>query len=106
VKQELAEFFGNFRDVRNSVQHSEQRILGLAFTTPIDLQPIDAPGIYAPNGAVALNGLGSETYGTLVADGHYAIIELNSKSLETVQDCIQKIVNTLSWRGQPEQYPR
>ena len=105
VKQQFKDFFANLRDVRNSVQHSEQRILGLTHKTPINLQPINGPGIYAPNGAIALNGLGSETYGTIVADGHYAIVELNSKSLEKVQDCIQKVVNTLIWEGHSRQYP-
>jgi hypothetical protein len=88
------------RRVRNSVQHVEDRARGLGPSgKPLDLKPVDNRAINAPGGGVLiLNMLNGSRYGSTVADGRYAEVDVTSQSLLAVRDAIQKVLNSLAWK--------
>lgn len=99
--------FPELREVRNSAQHIEDRGRGLGKGgKPLDLKPVDNAMINAPNGALILNTLNGNRYGSTMADGHYGEVEVSAASLATIRDMLESTFAALPWTGPPDQRPR
>lgn len=99
--------FPELREVRNSVQHIEDRGRGLGRGgKPLELKPVNAGGIKADGGALILNNLNGNRYGSTMADGHFGEIEVSTASLATMRDRIEAVITSLPWKGPPEVEPR
>lgn len=99
--------FPELREVRNSVQHIEDRGRGLGRGgKALDLKPVNAGGIEAEGGALILNNLNGNRYGSTMADGHFGEIEVSATSLATMRDRIEAVMSSLPWKGPPDIEPR
>jgi hypothetical protein len=95
------------RGVRNSAQHIEDRARGLGTgNKPLDLKPIDNSMIKAPGGALVLNSLNGNRYGSTMADGHYGEVEVSAATLAAMRDALEGLVNALKWHGPVQRRPR
>ena len=98
--------FPTLKEVRNSVQHMEDRGRGLGKSgKPLALKPIENALINAPEGALALNNLNGNRFGTTMADGHYGEVEVSSTALGTIRDHVEQLLNAYQWRGPRRMYP-
>jgi len=94
------------RAVRNSVAHYEDRTRGLGPKgKPIALQPVNNSMMSAPGGALMLENLMDNRFGSTMADGHYGEIEISSKALREATETVQRIVNCFRWAGPPRIVP-
>ena len=104
---EFGEVFPNFKSIRNTTQHLEDRSRGLGSgrnPQPMDLQPINNQIVNAENGGVLmLNVLNGTKYGCTMADGHYGEIDVSPESMEKLQTILQKTLESFSWKG-PNQH--
>src|SRR5690606_21961775 len=88
------------REVRHSVAHYEDRTRGLGpGNRPLSLQPIDNGLINAPSGALALENLRGNHFGTTLADGSYGEVEISAKTLEAAVNTIQQVIDCFDWEG-------
>jgi hypothetical protein len=84
--------FPSLREVRNSVQHIEDRGRGLGRgEKPLDLKPVANRMVNAPEGALILQGLNGTKYGATMADGHYGA------RLRSANRRLRAFVTTSSW---------
>ena len=96
------------RPLRNSVAHHEDRIRGLGpGQRPIHLLPIvDNAMIHAPSGGVlAVENLNNSRFGSTVADGTYAEIDVSESTLRSIRDCIQSVIQSYDWTGTRQHHP-
>jgi hypothetical protein len=99
--------FPELREVRNSVQHIEDRGRGFGRRgRPLKLKPVNSGGINVDGGALILNNLNGNRYGSTMADGHFGEIEVSATSLATIRDRIEAVISSLPWKGPPEVEPR
>lgn len=103
----IGEAFPDLRNVRNSVQHLEDRSRGLGAgrdPKPLDLKPVDNNMVNAPNGGVLiLNSLNGSKYGSTMADGHYGEVDVSPESMERLQKILQSTLELFNWHG-PKQH--
>lgn len=96
----FSDAFPELREVRNSTQHLEDRIRGLGRNNkPLQLKPVDNQLIRAPGGALVLNSLNGNRYGSTMADGSYGEVEVSAASLGKMRDLIEAVLNALPWKG-------
>jgi hypothetical protein len=87
-------------DVRHSIQHIEDRVLGLAKGKRIDLQPIDNSLVRAPGGGVSvIDGLRGDLYGITCENGSYIEIPVNEATLVSILRAVQTAIDALHWEG-------
>lgn len=97
----------HLREVRNSAQHIEDRARGMGRGgKALELKPIDNAMIKAPGGALVLNSLNGNRYGSTMADGHYGEVEVSASTLSAMRDAIEAVVNAMQWRGPVDRRPR
>ena len=80
--------FGIIRDIRNSLQHLEDRARGLGPKN----KKIDT-NVYV------LGGLKDNKFCATIANGSCGEIEISEEMLVTVKEIIQKIINSFTWIG-------
>lgn len=92
--------------VRNTAHHHEDRVRQLDHRGKrIQLQPVDAGGIKAANGALVLDSLNDNRYGCTLSEGRCAEIEVSEGSLLAARDAIQQVLNSVKWKGPPRLLP-
>lgn len=98
--------FPDLIEVRNSAHHVEDRGRRLGKRAiPLDLKPIDNNMIKSSGGTLIMSCLNGNKYGNTMADGFYGEVEVSLHSLNFVRDCIQKIINSFTWKGSKSYYP-
>lgn len=103
---QIAQEFPDLREVRNSVQHIEDRSRRLGRgQKPLDLKPIRNSLIDAPGGALVLNSLNGSRYGTTMADGHYGEVDVSPESMKHLQEILESVLQAFKWRGPKEHLP-
>ena len=87
--------------VRDTAHHPEDRIRKLDKRgRPITPQPIDNNMFKAPGGGVlVLDNLNGSRYGCTLSDGRFAEVDVSAASLFAARDVIQRVVDSLPWRG-------
>lgn len=91
----------NLRGVRNSVAHHEDRSRGLGRDgKPLSLKPVVNEMVSAPGGGVLmLENLFNNRFGSTMDDGHYGEVEVSVETLRAAAACVQRVMNTFSWKG-------
>jgi hypothetical protein len=109
AKSATDQFYAQFptlKDMRDTVQHVEDRGLGLGKNgKPLDLKPVDNGMIKAPRGAIGINNLNGNKYGNTASDGHYKEAAVSGDSLVKARDCIQHAINAFRWTGGMRHHP-
>ena len=103
----MASAFPHLREVRNSVQHLEDRSRLLNQKGKrIDLKPINNSMVNAPGGGVLmLNCLNGSNYGSTMSDGHYGEVEVSPKSMIKLQEILQAVLQVFKWKGPKQHAP-
>jgi hypothetical protein len=97
--------FPMLREIRNSIQHLEDRGRGLGRgKRPLNLKPINNV-ISAPGGALVIDFLNGNRYGITMADGHYGEVEISAGSVAAMRDVVQAALDKLPWTGSPRFIP-
>ena len=105
IKQQFEDTFPSLSKIRNSAQHSEDRIRGygkpadLRKKIKMDLKPIDNGFIKAESGALALSNLNGNRLGYTIDDGSYQEFEISEVTLGKVADLFQSLINSFQWSG-------
>lgn len=100
--------FPNLRKVRNSSQHIEDRGRSLGSgrnPKPLQLKPINNSFISADGGALMLENLMGNCFGSTMDNGEYGEVEISYSSLMVATKCTQVIINSFNWDGPPEHHP-
>ena len=105
---ELDQRIPDLLGVRDTAHHPEDRIRRLDKKgKPITLQPIDNNMIKAPSGGVlVLNNLNGSRYGCTLGDGRFAEVDVTASSLIAARDVVQRVFDSLPWRGPRQLFPR
>lgn len=100
--------FPHLRGVRNTSQHIEDRGRGLGAgrnPQPLHLKPIDNNMIKAPGGALVLNSLNGNRYGSTMADGHFGEVEVSPQSVEHLHRILVGVLESFQWHGPRRHLP-
>jgi hypothetical protein len=105
--KQMLEEFPDLREVRNSIQHLEDRSRGLGNgRKPLDLKPVVNSFINAPAGGVlALSNLNGSRYGSTMADGHYGEVDVSQDSLAQLQKILEGVLHSFNWCGPKRHAP-
>jgi hypothetical protein len=98
--------FPDLRRVRNTTAHVEDRARGLFRGEELDLKPIQNSLISAPEGAIAIENLNGNRFGSIMENGEYGEVEISAAKIEVLTDCIQSVIEAFDWRGPARHYPR
>jgi hypothetical protein len=80
--------FGYVRDIRNSIQHIEERALGLgARDKPLDVK------------ILVLGAFIDNRFGITTDEGHYAEIEVSEDTLRRMRAALEKVIWSVKWLG-------
>ena len=112
IKQQFENSFSSLSKIRNSAQHSEDRIRGYGKPAQVkkkikmDLKPIDNCLIKSEGGGVlALSNLNGDRLGYTIDDGTYQEFEINQNSLNVVANLFQQLINDFQWKGSVKTSP-
>jgi hypothetical protein len=93
------------KDVRDSTQHRDERIVGKAQEKTIVPQPISTKGIHAPGGAMIVGMLEDNRLGYTAADGRFVQVEVSATTLSAAQVAVQATLDAFSWSGRKSYHP-
>jgi len=104
--RDFASAFPTLTALRDSSAHVDERVAGHARGRQIDLKPVENQFINAPGGGVLIveSLVGNRFTGT-TADGGVAEIEVGVGSMKRVQECFQRLLDSLPWSGPGRLYP-
>lgn len=99
--------FPHLTGVRNTNQHLEDRARGIGkYEKKLQLKSVNNGFIKADGGALILNNLNGNCYGSTMSDGTYGEIEISPESMDVMRDIVQKVFNSFQWSGPREHLPR
>lgn len=101
VHQSLLKTFPSLTGVRDSVAHSEDRMVFKQKNgDPLNCQPISAGGIVATlGGDLVVDHVEGNTYHYTVADGTLGSIDITQANLEAVASVVQRTIYAYRWEG-------
>lgn len=99
IKQNFQNTFPNLIDVRDTSAHYDERSQGRARNRQINPQPVNNNFINTSGGAIILEQLNGNNFGSTMADGSYGEVEISISSLFAARDSIQQIINSFTWTG-------
>ncbi len=105
IKQQFEDTFPTLSKIRNSAQHSEDRIRGYGKPADVrkkikmDLKPIDNGFIKSEGGVLALSNLNGNRLGYTIDDGSYQEFEISEVTLGKAVDLFQSLINSFQWSG-------
>lgn len=106
LHEELLKKFPNLRDIRNTIQHMEDRTRHLgAKGKKIEVKPIDTPLFKSDGGIFAFNVVTNTAYGNTMSNGEYGQIDISPASMEELQLIMKKLFYLFNWEGPPEHFP-
>lgn len=94
-------------DVRDSLQHRDERALRTTEGRAIEPHALDGPMVRAPAGSVMLLGgnLENDVFRITASDGSNPSIPIRNTTCAAAQALVQSAVDALEWDGPPKQYP-
>ena len=99
LQAEMKAAFPSLRGVRDSVQHLEQRLQGEARGKALPAKPVDNPLVKAQSAVGIMNNLNGSKYGTVTEGGEYREVDVSPKSMERLQQILQNVLKSFSWKG-------
>lgn len=95
----------DLKEVRNSIQHAEDRSKGMARQKKIDLKKVDT-GKMAIEGKVFVSaGLMDNKFGVTMADGHYGAIEISAETVHVMLNALLGVYSEFKWSGWKQRFP-
>ncbi|WP_454775756.1 hypothetical protein [Janthinobacterium tructae] len=107
LKTKMVEFFPDLQEVRNSVQHVEDRVRGLGRNekTPLQIKPGPYGSEKAERGPLVLSSLNNDVFSNTMADGGFGSVEISQRSMEHLQSIFQATLQAFTWDGPPRHLP-
>ena len=100
VIAEWEKVFPNLKGVRDSAHHAEDRARGLGqHQRPLSLKPIGNGLVRADGGALILDSLNNDHYGSTMSDGEYGEVPVTVKSLDYARASVQRVIDAYEWQG-------
>ena len=96
----------DLKEVRNSIQHAEDRSKGMVWNKEIDLKPIDMEKISIQGAALVSMGLNGRKFGTTMADGHYGAIDITEDTVVIMRTALLAVYSEFEWTGGAQLFPR
>jgi hypothetical protein len=98
----------SLKNVRDSVEHAEDRSRGRSHGRKMTLAPVSTNVIDAPGGALIAGMLNNNKFGWTVADGTYQEVEVSDATVEAARAAVQRALDALPWKahGFPFYVPR
>lgn len=85
--------------VRDTSHHLEDRARGRNRRgKPLAIKPVVNNAINAPGGALILDNLNGNQYGSTMEDGSFGEVEVSVQSLDVARSAIQSCIDAFSWR--------
>lgn len=106
ARERFRNAFPNLRRVRNTTAHVEDRARGRYRGEELELKPIENSGIHAPEGAIAIENLHGNRFGSIMENGEYGEVEISAEKIKVLADCIQTVIEAFDWQGPARHYPR
>lgn len=94
LRKRLADYFPDLREVRNTIQHLEDRSRGLDNKK----KPMVVRGLI-------LSTLMDSSYGSTMADGRYGSIEVTADSMQKLSEILHEVLSCFKWRGPKKHWP-
>ena len=105
IYEELLIHLPDIRDVRNSMQHPEDRVIGKAHKKEIEIKEIDNSKIPIKGRAMVQSALNKNKFGYTMANGEYGDIEVSFDTLNLLLESLIKVYGTFNWIGLKTLYP-
>lgn len=104
IRDRYFEALPDLQEVRNSIQHAEDRSKGMVRGRKIDLKKIDKSKF--PVGAGLINsGLYGNKYGTTMKDGHYGAVDITADTIMIMRCALLEVYCTFEWKGGEQLFP-
>ncbi|MBU2962080.1 hypothetical protein KO516_14925 [Citreicella sp. C3M06] len=98
--------FPDLREVRNSLQHAEDRSKGEHRGKKIDLKEIDMSKVSIKGTALVGTALDGNRFGATMANGEYGAIDVSAQTVCILKDTLLEVYSVFSWRGGESLYPK
>lgn len=95
----------DLKEVRNSIQHAEDRSKGMVRKNKIDLKVIDESKISIKGAVLVNSGLNGNRFGTTMADGHYGAVDISADSIEVMRSTLLDVYAAFKWKGGEQLFP-
>ena len=105
IHEKLCEALPDLREVRNSIQHAEDRSKGMHRKNKIELKKIDTSKISIDGTALVNMGLNGNKFGTTMADGHYGAIEVSVQTVGILRSALLEVYSLFAWKGPQRPQP-
>ena len=98
--------FPQLKDIRDSLQHAENRNRGFdRYGNPLNIQPGVKGHVQTSGQSLVLNNLNGNKFGTTINDGRFVDIEITDQTMKIVQQCLQELIYSFNWVGSGKHYP-
>jgi hypothetical protein len=96
----------SLKDVRDSIEHAEDRMRGQSRGCKLSLAPIVQGPIHAPDGGVLVGDLlvDGRTLGWTTADGSLQHVEISDATIESARAAVQRALDALPWKKSSLRY--
>jgi hypothetical protein len=98
----LDQAFPGLKDVRDSIEHSNERARGKAQKEEIDPQGLPP---FTGAGSLSIGNLWGDDFHWTAADGREAVVSITPESLAALSAGVQAMLDALPWEGDPEPVP-
>ena len=105
IHENFSKSLPDLREIRNSIQHAEDRSKGERFGKKIDLKEIDTSKISIKGVALVNSGLNGNKFGTTMADGHYGAVDVSVQTLEVLRIALLDVYSAFAWTGGENLHP-
>ena len=98
--------FATLKGLRDSSAHINERVARQAHGRPIAPKPLDNVLVKAPSGGVlVVESLVNNRFVGTTSDGELAEVEVSADTMAKVQECVQRLLNSLPWSGMSRHCP-
>lgn len=105
IRKNFCNSLPDLREVRNSIQHAEDRSKGEKYGKKIDLKEIDGSKISIGGTALVNNGLDGNRFGTTMANGDYGAIDVSVQTINVLRSALLDVYSAFAWTGGKSVYP-
>jgi hypothetical protein len=96
----------DLQEVRNSIQHAEDRSKGMHRSKKIDIKKVDESKFPIDGAALVKSALINKKFVLTMADGHYGAVDITADSLLVMRDSLLEVYSAFEWTGGAQVFPR
>nr|WP_319389204.1 hypothetical protein [uncultured Cohaesibacter sp.] len=106
IRDRYFEELPDLQEVRNSIQHAEDRSKGMARNKKIELKKIDKSKIPIEGTALVNSGLNGNKFGVTMANGHYGAVDISAETIDVMRRALLDVYAAFKWKGGEQLLPR